>query len=61
MSSEEEPHLQLITCTTKLGNTLVLLNNETGFQKDHVYSICDSANSTKVTLQNTIGEKGIGC
>lgn len=39
---------------------LIILNNETGFQKVNVEAICDIGSSTKEKNFDTIGEKGIG-
>jgi hypothetical protein len=39
---------------------LIVENNETGFQKEHVDAICNVAQSTKSKSQGYIGEKGIG-
>ena len=39
---------------------LIVENNETGFEKDHVEAICDVGQSTKQKDQGYIGEKGIG-
>lgn len=39
---------------------LIVENNETGFQKEHVDAICKVGQSTKLKAQGYIGEKGIG-
>ena len=43
-------------------DTIVLIveNNETGFEKEHVEAICSVGRSTKKKEQGYIGEKGIG-
>ena len=39
---------------------LLIINNETGFQKENVRAICDIGETTKDKRQGYIGEKGIG-
>jgi len=61
----ELPLLRFILTKTKSnrdGESFVLLveNNETGFQKEHVEAICKVGISTKTKKQGYIGEKGIG-
>jgi hypothetical protein len=40
--------------------SLIISNNETGFEKEHVEAICQSGETTKIKEQGYIGEKGIG-
>src|SRR5665213_1578954 len=39
---------------------LCVLNDEAGFERAHVESLCDIGNSTKHNREGYIGEKGIG-
>jgi hypothetical protein len=43
-----------------IGNHLLVVSNETGFKERDVESICSVGDSTKVGIEDTTGEKGIG-
>jgi len=48
------------THTPDSDGCLCVFNNEAGFEKKHVESICQIGESTKEKIQGYIGEKGIG-
>lgn len=58
------PNLRFEVCQQDIDgqfvSVLIVHNNETGFQEEHVKGICQVGNSTKKKLQGYIGEKGIG-
>lgn len=62
----ETPFLRFVLSKTDLlegqSNNVALIveNNETGFEKNHVEAICSVGQSTKKKDQGYIGEKGIG-
>ena len=62
----ESPDLRFVvldedpTDTPDSDGCLCVFNNEVGFEKKHVESICQIGESTKKKIQGYIGEKGIG-